>query len=202
MTKEEVILNFCDLYTPPLLLTVKDFISVNHYLAYRAMVVKGRPKAISYKTQEAKGFQKHFTQYVIEQVAEQGWEIKDDPFQHYYVDAIFYFPRIDMDCNNYWKVGFDAITDSGCVWVDDNMACERVMGVYYDNKNPRIEYVIHPTDFTGIWGNVGRYNDFIGKNCVNCKKAIDKCAVFRKAREGRIQDGVTEYNCGHIKPLK
>lgn len=34
-----------------------------------------------------------------------------DPMQHYYVDAVFYFPRIDMDTNNYWKVAFDAITD-------------------------------------------------------------------------------------------
>lgn len=199
MTREEILLTYCNLYEPKLLLTIDDFISVNHYLAYRSLIKNGKPMAMSYKTKEAKDFQKKFTEYVIEQVALSEWEMSDNPYQHYFVDTVFYFPRTDMDCNNYWKVGFDAITDSGCVWLDDNMACERVMGVYYDNKNPRIEYVIHPTDFYGIWGKVDRYNDFVVKNCLECNKTIDKCAVLRKAREGRIQDGVTEYKCQHLK---
>ena len=48
-------------------LTVTDFVSVNHYLAYRAIIKNGKPMAMSYKTQEAKKFQKDFTDYVKEQ---------------------------------------------------------------------------------------------------------------------------------------
>ena len=132
-------------------LVVNDFISVNHYLAYRAIVKNGKPMAMSYKTQDAKKFQKEFTEYVKEQAKIQNWITDPNPMQHYYVDAVFYFPRIDMDTNNYWKVAFDAITDSGVVWVDDNMACERVQRVLYDSENPRIEYTIYKTDFCGVF---------------------------------------------------
>ena len=37
-------------------LTITDFISVNHYLAYRAIMKNGRPMATSYKTTEAKKY--------------------------------------------------------------------------------------------------------------------------------------------------
>ena len=60
--------------------------SVNHYLAYRAIVKNGKPMAMSYKTQEAIKYQKEFTKYVIEEVQKQKWEKSDNKFQHYYLD--------------------------------------------------------------------------------------------------------------------
>ena len=77
-------------------LVITDFISVNHYLAYRAIMKNGRPMAMSYKTQEATRFHKNFTQYVKQQAKEQNWITDPNPFQHYYVDAVFYFPRISF----------------------------------------------------------------------------------------------------------
>ena len=72
-------------------LVITDFISVNHYLAYRAIIKNGKPMAMSYKTPEAKKFQENFTEYVKEQAKIQNWETDLNPFQHYYVDAVFYF---------------------------------------------------------------------------------------------------------------
>lgn len=72
-------------------LTVKDFVSVNHYLAYRTVNKNGCAMAMSYKTAEAKKFQKDFIEYVKKQATEQGWITDPDPMQHYYVDAVFYF---------------------------------------------------------------------------------------------------------------
>lgn len=156
-----------------IILTIDDFISVNHYLAYRAIMKNGKPMAMSYKTQEAKKFQTEFTEYVKRQAKEQNWETDPNPMQHYYVDAVFYFPRIDMDTNNYWKVAFDAITDSGVIWVDDNMACERVIKVLYDAKNPRIEYTIYKTNFIGIFDNIDQMNAFES----TCKIAKDTVEI-------------------------
>ena len=73
-------------------LVVRDFISVNHYLAYRAIIKNKKPMAVSYKTQEASRFQKEFAEYVKQQAKEQNWITDPNPFQHYYVDAVFYFP--------------------------------------------------------------------------------------------------------------
>lgn len=181
-------------------LTVTDFISVNHYLAYRAYIKNGRPMAMSYKTQEAVRFQKEFTEYVKEQAKVQNWIMDFNPMQHYYVDAVFYFPRIDMDTNNYYKVSFDAITDSGVVWLDDNMACERVQKVMYDSENPRIELTIYKTDFTGIFDTVQEQEEFEDK-CRTCKRYKRNCSILRKAKEGRVQDVISNLTCSNYKSV-
>lgn len=188
-------------YRQELHLTVRDFISVNHYLAYHTVMKNGRPMAVSYKTKEAKDFQKKFIVYTRQQAREQGWITDLNPFQHYYVDAVFYFPRVDMDCNNYWKVSFDAITDSGVVWVDDNMACERVQWVFYDPVNPRIEYTIYKTDFIGVLRNQDEYDRFMSK-CKNCIRYDKNCVLLKKALEGRIQKEINGCECSRYKEAK
>ena len=132
------------------------------------------------------------------QAKELNWESDPIPMQHYYVDAVFYFPRIDMDTNNYWKVAFDAITDSGVIWVDDNMACERVIKVLYDAKNPRIEYTIYKTNFIGIFDNIDQMNAF-ESTCKNCKRYCRNCSILRKAKEGRIQEEIQNNVCSKYK---
>lgn len=179
-------------------LVITDFISVNHYLAYRAVMKGKKPMAMSYKTQEAKEFQCKFTEYVKKQAKLQNWVTDPNPFQHYYVDAVFYFPRIDMDTNNYWKVAFDSITDSGVVWVDDNMACERVVRVMYDSRNPRIEYTIYKTDFIGIFDSRLQLACFENK-CKMCKRYSKNCSILNKAKEGRVQDEIENMVCKKYK---
>lgn len=182
-------------------LIITDFISVNHYLAYRAIIKNGKPMAMSYKTKEAKKFQENFTKYVREQVKEQNWITDLNPFQHYYVDAVFYFPRIDVDCNNYWKVAFDSITDSGVVWADDNMACERVIKVMYDPENPRIEYTIYKTDFIGIFDNQNQLYYFEDK-CKTCNRYKRNCSILNKAKKGIIQKEINDLKCDKYKEMK
>lgn len=177
---------------------VTEFISVNHYLAYKIVYKNGKATAMSYKTKEAKDFQKKLTEYVKQQAKEQGWVMSKNPYQHYYVDTVFYFPRIDMDCANYDKCIADAITDSGVVWLDDNMICTRVLKVMYDNKNPRIELTIYPVDFVGIFDNQEEANIFEHK-CKTCKRFKNNCSIFRKAMEGRIQDEIINNSCTKYK---
>ena len=169
--------------------------SVNHYLAYRAIIKNGKPMAMSYKTSEANKYQTDFRKYVIQEAKKQGWEKSDNKYQHYYFDCTFYFPRIDMDCNNYFKCMLDAITNSEVVWIDDNQVCERINRIYYDNKNPRIEIEIKPVDYIGIFDNISHFEQFKDK-CIQCKKYKDgKCSVFNKALENRIQDEVVNFEC-------
>jgi len=141
---------------PELKLTVGIPVSVNHYLAYRAIIKNGKPMAMSYKTKEALEYQKWLIGYLKDETKKQNWTLTPDKARHFYVDAYFYFPRIDMDANNYWKILLDAITDSGLIWVDDNVVCERVQRILYDTKNPRVELIIHPVDYTGIFENLSQ----------------------------------------------
>lgn len=175
-------------------LIATDFISVNHYLAYRA--VKG--KAMSYKTKEAKDFQKKFEKYVAEQVKEQGWKTDLNPYQHYYADFVFYFPRTRMDSNNYYKVILDSLTDTELIWDDDDLCCERCLRTCIDNINPRIEITIYKTDFIGIFDNEDQLNDFEDR-CKTCKRYGNNCSILRKAKEGRVQEEVNELACSKYK---
>lgn len=174
--------------------------SVNHYLAYRAIIKNGRPMAMSYKTQEAVAYQKTFTEYVKEECARQGWNDVPDPKQHFYVDTVFYFPKTDLDCNNYFKCMLDAITDAGTVWADDNTVCERVMAIYYDSANPRIEITIRPVDYIGIFEDRTHLDAFQSR-CVGCRRYTRNCSILRKATEGRIQEEISDGVCSRFAQI-
>lgn len=179
-------------------LTIMEFVSVNHYLAYRTVVKNGKPMAMSYKTKEAKDFQKRFDKYIREQVKEQDWNIPVNSAQHFYVDAVFYFPRIDMDVNNYFKVSLDTITDTGLIWEDDNVVCERVQRIYYDSNNPRIEFTIYPVEYIGIFDNQEQLEQFEDK-CKTCKRYKRNCSILKKAKKGCIQEEIQNMTCSKYK---
>ena len=171
---------------PELKLTVGIPVSVNHYLAYRAIIKNGKPMAMSYKTKEALEYQ--------------NWTLTPDKARHFYVDAYFYFPRIDMDANNYWKILLDAITDSGLIWVDDNVVCERVQRILYDTKNPRVELIIHPVDYTGIFENLSQLESFESR-CVGCSRYKRNCSILAGAKAGRVSDDIKNEKCINFKEI-
>lgn len=175
--------------------------SVNHYLAYRAVMQRGKPVAMSYTTNDAKSYKKRFAEYVRSQAEEQGWDRVPDACQHFYLDAVFYFPQIDMDANNYFKVMCDAITDAGCVWVDDNVVCERVQGIYYDSTNPRIEITIHPVDYIGVFDNASQLDSFRSR-CLGCVRYKRNCSLLANATAGRIQPEIQGGVCLAYHPPK
>lgn len=169
--------------------------SVNHYLKPRPFIINGRAQVTMYETAEAKKYKKDFAKYIKQEVCNQNFFSEYDKKQHYYADCIFYFNRIDCDCNNYFKLLLDAITDSKCVWVDDNVVCERVNAIYYDSKNPRIEITIYPVDYIGIFDNRERLDEF-KTNCTYCKRYKEgKCSILKKAIEGRIQEEIIDFVC-------
>ena len=168
--------------------------SVNHYLAYRVVIKKKKHVAMSYKTQEAKKYQKNFIKYVQDEVKKQDYDLKPNTTRHFYIDAVFYFDRIDKDPNNYFKCMLDAITETGLVWVDDNVTCERVQRIYYDSENPRIELTIYPVDYIGVFDNASQLDEFKSR-CIGCKRYKRNCSLLRKAMEGRIQEEIYNMEC-------
>ena len=154
--------------------------------------------AMSYKTSEAIKYQKDFAKYVKDEVKKQGYTLKPNKNQHFYIDTVFYFDRTDRDPNNYFKCMLDAITDTGLIWVDDNVTCERVQRIYYDAKNPRIELDIYPCSYIGIFDNISQLDTF-ESNCVGCKRYKRNCSILQKAKEGRIQEEIVNLKCEKYK---
>ena len=183
-------------------LTVREFFSVNHYLAYRGIYSGGRCMAVCYKTTSAKTFQKEFAEYVKNEVEKQGWIKPDDRYRQIILDATYYFPKTNMDSNNHWKVTLDAITDSGVVWIDDKIVCERCKRIYYDSEDPRIEYEVRVAEHIGIFDNEEQLRSF-EEHCRSCSRYRDGvCSIFKKASEGRIQDCIVDLECQKYKARK
>ena len=156
--------------------------------------------AMSYKKPEAIKYQKEFSEYVKKEVEKQGWVKSDNKFQHYYMDCIFYFDRVDKDANNVFKCLADAITDSGVVWIDHTHLCERVQGIYYNPENPRIEITIHEVGYIGVFDNASQLEQFESR-CIGCSRYKRNCSILQKAKEGRIQEEINGLECSKHKPI-
>ena len=174
--------------------------SVNHYLGWRGILKNGKPMATSYKKPEALKYQKEFSEFVKKEVKKQGWEKSDNIYQHYYMDCVIYFDRVDKDANNIFKCLADAITDSGVVWIDDTQLCERVQRIYYDSKNPRVELLIHPVSYIGVFNDTSQLEQFESR-CIGCKRYKRNCSILQKAKEGRIQGDIENSICKKYNPL-
>lgn len=175
-------------------------LSVNHYLGTRAILKNGKPMAMVYETGDAKKYKKEFIKYIHKQIEEQNWDVSVTTTQHFYCDCVFYFDRIDKDCNNYFKLLLDSITESESIWTDDNVVCERVNRIYYDSSNPRIELEIYPVDYIGIFDNEEQLNYFEDK-CKTCQRYKRNCSILNKAKEGRIQEEICDLECGKYKEV-
>jgi len=172
--------------------------SVNHYLEYRVVRKNGKYMAMSYKPAWVLKYKKEFADYIQEEVKRQNWNHVPNKTQHFYIDTVFYFPSIDFDANNYFKVFLDTITDTKLVWLDDNVTLERVQAIYYDNVNPRMEATIKPVDYIGVFNNASQLEDF-KSSCVDCTRYSRNCSILRKAIEGRIQQEIQNNVCSKYK---
>lgn len=176
--------------------------SVNHYTNIR-VVKKGRAYIpVVFKTKEARDYEKVFKKILQQEAKRQIWNIEVNSTQHFYVDAVFYFDRVDKDTSNYDKCLLDTITDSGIVWKDDNVALFRPLRIYYDNSNPRIELTIYPVDYVGIFDNK-KYLEAFEHKCNKCTRYKRNCSILKKAKEGRVQEYINKnLECNKFKEAK
>lgn len=175
--------------------------TVNHYMNYRVGKMRGKNIVIPYPSKETNEYKKYFIPYVQEEVKKQGWEMDYTGLQHYYVDWTIYFPRVDMDASNQDKVIIDSITESKAVWLDDNVVCNRVDHIYYDSNNPRIELTIYVVDYVGIFDNQKQLDEFEHK-CKSCNRYGRNCSILLKAKAGRIQEDIIDFECLKYKKKK
>ena len=94
----------------------------------------------------------------------------------------------------------DAITDTGLIWIDDNVTCERVQRIYYDSSNPRIELEIYPVEYIGVFDNASQLEKFESR-CIGCNRYKRNCSILQKAKEGRIQEEIQDLVCKKYKKI-
>lgn len=163
--------------------------TVNHYTGIRIVYRSGKQIPIVYETAEAKVYKRNFIEYIKQQVIEQGWSKVDNKFNHLYMDGYFYMPQTHVDAANCDKILSDAITESGVVWEDDSGILFRPQHIYYDKEHPRIDLVIYPVDYIGIFKDQEECIEF-EEQCMTCSRYSRNCSILRRAKEGRIQNDI------------
>jgi hypothetical protein len=168
----------------------------NDYLKPRGILTTFKGKTIAtammYETKLAKDFKKEMVKKIKEEITKQNFIREYNKFVR--INWTFFFPRIDMDSNNYYKSFLDSITETnGLIWNDDNISMNTDTRIYYDSKSPRVEIEIYYEDFIGIFDNQDDLDKFIDNNCSQCKKGSKVgqkggCSIYKKALESRIQE--------------
>ena len=178
-------------------------VSVNHYIKPRGFVmfVSGKPtaKVTMYTTAPAQHYKDNFAKYVKSEVEKQNWNIIPTETRHHFMDCTFYFPRIDMDEQNYYKIMCDSM-NSIC-YKDDNFILTSAKRIYYDSVNPRIEIDIYQVDYIGIFDSTEDLDKFTDK-CMLCKKHKNNCSILNKAIRGNIQEEIVDGICMEFKDIK
>jgi len=175
--------------------------SVNHYTGVRTVMKNGKPLSMVYETKEAKEYKRKFSEIVKNEVAIQQWNTEVNETQHFYVDAVFYFDRIDKDAANYEKCLSDTITETQLIWKDDNVVLFRPQRIFYDSNNPRIELTIYPVNYIGIFDSKIQLESFVEK-CQTCNRYDRNCSILRDAKIGRIQEHTDGKICAKYKEKK
>ena len=110
------------------------------------------------------------------------------------------FIQIEKDVipDNFKKLQQDCITESKVVWEDDSWCLPRTQRLLIDSANPRIELIITPCEFVGIFDDNQQFREF-EQRCINCTWYTNNCSILRKATEGRIQEEICDLVCSEFK---
>lgn len=152
-----------------------------------------------YLKKEGKEYKKKMIQYILEEVKRQEWDKVEDRFM--YMDEIVFMGSKGRDSDNLKKLQQDCITESGVVWKDDTWCLPRTQRILIDRKNPRIELVITPCEFIGIFDNEEQLQTF-KMQCEMCKRYKRNCSILNNALDSRVQDEIVGLNCSKFNKIK
>ena len=138
----------------------------------------------------------------------QDWDYDWTKENFVYQDTIVYFARRGSDDNNIYKLLNDSL--EGITYDNDSRVLVRTQRIVYDPKNPRIEVLITPVDFIGIFENKDVYDDFEarcefgGEN--GCAKFRNgKCSILKDSINGTVREEIGSIHnpyCTQFKERK
>lgn len=163
--------------------------------------IYGRNKfGATYLKKEGKDYKERMIKYIHEEVEKQNWIKVENRFL--YMDEIIFSNRKGRDSDNFKKLQQDCITESSVVWTDDTWCLPRTQRLLIDKDNPRIELVITPCDFIGIFDNEQKLQEFKNSQCLQCNRYKRNCSILNNALEGKIQKEISkELRCSKFKNI-
>lgn len=116
------------------------------------------------------------------------WDYEWTKENFVYQDTIVYFARRGSDDNNIYKLLNDSL--EGITYDNDSRVLVRTQRIVYDSKNPRIEVIIKPVDFVGIFENQEVLEKF-QKVCEGCSKyRKGSCSILKDSIAGTVREEI------------
>jgi Holliday junction resolvase RusA-like endonuclease len=151
-------------------------------------------------TDEGTMCKKLIQKQAMRQMKKQEWDYEWTETGYIYLDTIIYFNKKGRDDNNLYKLLCDSL-EKIC-YDNDSRVLIRTQRILYDTKNPRIEVMLSPVEYIGIFDNDQEFDEFID-NCQTCKRyQKGKCSILNKAKEGRIQEEIGNMLCNQYTEKK
>ena len=160
-----------------------------------------------YETAEAKKFKRDMAKYIQEEVVKQGFIKREGVFT--FLEWTFFFPHTKMDDNNFLKLNCDGISQSNCIWTDDNWGVNKTTRIFYDSENPRVLLKLYYADWVGLFNSKEDHDSFVENNCKLCSRGSKiglrgGCMVYRDILDNRIKPESYDfdYESGSLECLK
>lgn len=126
------------------------------------------------------------------QLANQEWDYEWTKDNFIYQDAWFYMNRVGRDDDNCLKLMKDSL--EGIIYDNDSRVLSRTMRLLVDKCDPRVELVITQAPHRGIFTSQEHLDEFENTYCSSCKRMDRNCSINKEAREGRVQEHITQVN--------
>lgn len=133
------------------------------------------------------------------QMEGQDWDYEYTKSGFCYLDTIIYFNKRGRDDNNTYKLLCDSLEK--IAYDNDSRILVRTQKILYDSKHPRVEVLIRPVKYIGIFDNQ-EHLDLFESKCESCSRYSNNCSILRKAKEGFIQDEIEEFVCSSYSKRK
>lgn len=130
-----------------------------------------------------------------EQMNKVGWDKVDKGFVR--MDAVIYFNRKGRDSDNVYKALQDSL--EGIVYENDSQVLGCTKKVLIDRNSPRVEVVIYPVEFVGVFDSSVEAKDF-EENCKDCTRYLEgRCSILQDSVEGVVREEVQDKVCTKFK---
>lgn len=127
------------------------------------------------------------------------WDYNYTKENYIYLDTIIYFNRKGRDDNNIYKLLCDSL-EKIC-YDNDSRVLVRTQKILYDTSKPRIEALLHPVSYIGIFPNQDQLDAFT-IHCESCNRYSRNCSILKDAKDGYVQHEIQNYICSAFKEKK
>lgn len=166
---------------------------VNQY-TFNPKSRRREPTGAKILSKEGELCKKQIQSDATKQLSEQEWDYEwtEDKNNFLYQDAVIYFSRRGRDDNNVYKLLNDSLEKIS--YDNDSRVLVRTQKILYDKENPRIELILTPVDYVGVFENRDKADAFEDR-CKGCTRYLEgRCSILVDSLAATVREEIETDN--------